>query len=632
MKKHNARLTSIVFLCLISICASASAQDKSGEKSSSKPQASKTVRKGADEINKKAETSVRAAATTGDAAKADEKEQALQIINSVIWESDKIEDIKDQVYIKGRAAGLLWNENREKAQAEFLKVAEIIEGFTSDKFTAEQIKWMRDRLWQELIQEAFRHDRNLAERLQGLKASKEKERNQQRGEANDSMIDILKERAARADVLAQMAMEALQQHNPRQACSLLKESLATGIASPAIANLLVPLKNSLGRSQVDPLFEQYLLLLTQRPTLPVSLFSPLMVYIFPDLQAGAGKKAAAEVEAAPHIVQEFFALLLATLSQLSKRLESSEVSAQSIQMVSTQAYALALWIQPKIAQYAPDKLEQFASIIEQIGQKLPSQQRQHVQISIGSRSDADITDMIRLAEKEMLESRRNIYYARAAQLALASGNYKVALELVDKINDVDLRRKLEQEVSFAIVSVYIQEGSFEDAISTAQRLDASPRASALALIARAIAAKGELLRAKSLLAIAEQAALRLDDSIEKVLKLTEICSAYLTIEPEQAFNLLSAIVISANKSFDNDGKAVRMSAAEPDSKIKLPDADVAVSRLVYFDEIFESLAARDYLRAATLAQMLARAELRLSAQLAVCRGIIKSGRFSLKPN
>lgn len=548
------------------------------------------------------------------------RKQALYDITFIMSEADKVEGIRDSVYIKSRACKILWDRDLEAVRAEFLRTAEAIENYTSDELTPQQLKWLRHDLWAELIKEAVRHDTAFASKLEKLKAEKEKQRiTDQPAEAKV----ISDGQWFKADMLAQLAAEALQDGDPKQALTWVKESLSVGAPVMKLANLMIPLRTSLGAAEVDPVFEGFLKLMVMapRPT-PVSL-NVLAVYAFPDLQAGLDRREA-RTAVRPAVVQMFVATALAVLTESLKAVEalSPKVSPKEANVLKSQAYAVAARLQPRLEQYAtPDQAKHLNSIVAGLGERLGREQRQSVDSFIQPQPEP--SKLLESAEKEYNPYKRDGYYQGAVTAALRAGDHATALDIASRIYDPQMRQFIEREINLAAVYREIGKGNFHEALTAARRLMWPERVSALSQIAQAVAEKGDKDWAMTTLLEAEYAAEKMDNSLDKSARLGDVARAYLAIEPERAFEVLSTIVSSANGAFDIDGKSIRVRSDAGES-FRLPNNEVRVAGLLNVDHIFEVLAGRDYMRANLIAQSLTRRELRLNAQLAVCRGILKS--------
>lgn len=553
------------------------------------------------------------------------REQALHTLRYIVSEADGIEDIKDQIHVKCRAAAALWDDDIERARKEFLSMPEIIEAYRSESLKPEHLRSLREILWRELLQEAFRCDRRLASRLQKVKAEKDRERDTVRS-GDQAGRRAPADDAFKADMLARMAMEVLEE-NAARAFELVKESIDTGVGSPLIANLLIPLRMALGSQTVDPQLHRYLVLQLQRPSISAASVNVLAAYIFPDLQMGAAKtQSTATPAVAGSMIRLFCDLTLVVLAQVTKRLENltAPSAANAVQLLSNQSYTAALRLKPKFAQYAPDRVEPLSSLIQQLGARLQPKERE-VSDAINEPQQG-VSEFLKRAEEESTSSARDIHYSQAAAVALAAGDYDAAEGIVGRITGPDLKRALYQQISQGLVQAHVKRGELDDALASAERLEPAERGVALSVIGAAAATTGDIVRARSILAWAEQVMGQMENSVEKVNKLVHLGNTYQRIEPEKAFEVLAAAIFAANRAFDTSGKAVKISATGAAGTVTLPDENVRVTGLFSLDSLFQQLATRDYIRATAQAETLERRELRLSARLAVARGILSSER------
>ncbi len=554
-----------------------------------------------------------------------QRELALQTLNAIIPEIDKIKDFRERVRLKARAAGLLWNEREAQARLQFQQLLRSIAQYQLEGEESNVVKWRRNQLRQEVIQEAMRYDREFAEELAKWRAEKDEETDREEAETPpaDPKAD-LKERAARADRLVALALQTFSE-NPERALKLADESLAEGVVSPQLLNLLIPLKMSLGANRTNPLFERVLTLLLQNPYLTTFQLQILAVYIFPDLQLGnlPSEKLAVPVVAASQIHQ-FFDLMLRILKRTARWLEqmSSSMPAETREQLSQHAYFLARQVQPKLERYGtPDAVVALNALIDQLGRPLTQEQRQMIEANANPR--ANIAKILDLAKQETEPSRRDAYYAQAAMSAYGSGDYHNALKIAERIEDREQRQHLVQQIKQLLVQVFTERGEFNAAARYARELEPlSQRAWGLNWVARALAKKEDRLRAVPLLVEAEHTARKLGDSVEKAQVMLWITETHVQLESLRAFELLSHAVKSINRAFDEKGRP-RFSLASPVGSVR-PSArrKIQATNLFRFEPLFPKLAREDFTRVIGIAQELDRPELRLTAQLIACRAIL----------
>lgn len=557
------------------------------------------------------------------------KEQALQILPSVTSEAEKIEDIRERLHIIGRAAAILWTQDQERAQAELLKVADAIDAHRPYDLKPEQLKPMRERLWGDLLQQAVRLDRDLAARLQQIKAKKDPDFEPPDAWGDEKRAEQQqRNRLLQANTLAQMAGEALGQKKTDQALELARQSLNTGVASHHLADILIPLKMAAG-VEVDGLFDTYLNLLLQKPNLPPLKLNLLAVYAFPDMQMGFAKNVGEQTPPpSPKAVQKFLDVALLCLKASAASLDASTGNNQNqyaYVMLFNQTYALATRLLPKFAAYAPpDKVEALQSIAGQLGEQIPPAQRRSMEVML--QPPRDWSQMLEAAGRENDSNVRDTYYGQAALMAAAAGDSRSAQDTLEKISNSALRQSIEPQLLTVLIYTYTNQGSFAEALAAAQRLKPQEQYGALVSIARAMVAKGDRAGGMEILEKLRRTTEQADNDLEKIQRLTDLTRIYLTLAPESVFDLLKPITSSANEVLGPNGNRIVWSVREPNNYIQVPNPQLRIPAIFNLDDLFEKLARQDFFRAHDAARSLVRPELRLNAQLAVLRSALGSDK------
>lgn len=578
---------------------------------------------------------LRTAPSSGRGDQTAQHELALQTLNVIIPEIDKLQDFRERVRLKARAAGLLWEQDESRARIEFRQILASIEQHQPEGKSAQQISWLQDQLRQEVIQEALRYDRQFAEELAKSKAEKTKETD--RADTDKSTADLktsLRERTDRANRLAALAQQTMSE-DPERALKLAEESLAEGVVSPQLFNLIIPLRMSLGAARTNALFERVLGLLLPNPYLTTFQLQGLAIYIFPDLQLGTlPSESVATPVVASRFIQQFFDLALMVLTRTARQLENlpPSASAEQRQQLSMHAYFLTRQLQPKAERHGtPEAVVGINSLADQLGKHLSQEQRQMVEAN--ATPQASVANLLNLAGQEREPDRRDAYYAQAAMSAYGSGDYHNALNIAERIENRDLRQQVQQQIKQLLVQILADRGEFDVAARYARELEQpAQRAWGLFWVARALAKKkDDQPRALPLLVEAEQTAVKLDESVEKAQTLLWITDIYVQIESLRSFEVLSQAVKSVNAAFDDKGNPrFLMTSVYGQNKSGTPSR-VRATDVFKMEPLFQKLAREDFIRIIGIAQSLSRPELRLAAQLAACQAILEATQGHRQP-
>ncbi|MCS6806945.1 MAG: hypothetical protein RMM98_09770 [Acidobacteriota bacterium] len=552
------------------------------------------------------------------------REVAHQMLGAIIQETDKIEDFGERVRLKARAAGLLWKLNEPQARTQFLQLLTAITQHQPQGKTARETSELQNELRHDVIQEVMRHDRQFAEELANFQAEKAKPTDsEQTDKSRHDPKATIKERTARANRLANLAADTLSQ-DPERALKLAEESVAEGIVSLPLLNILIPLKMSLGATRTSPLFERVLALLLQEPYITTFELQVLVVYAFPDLQLRTLPNASDAVPAlTPPMMQPLFDLALKVFAGTLERIERAPSSSGQRQQLAMHASFLARQLQPKLERFGTvEAVVTLTSLAEQLSKLLSQEQRQMVEAN--ANPQANVANLLSMAEREKDPNRRDAYYAQAAISAYGTGDYHNALKLAERIENREVRQQVQQQTKQLLVQVLADRGDVEAAAQLARELDQpAQRAWGLFWVARAVAKKkDEQPRAIPLLVEAQQQAMKLDDSVEKGQVFLWITDVHLEIGSPRSFEMLSQAVKSINGAFDEKGNPRFLMASVYGQVKPATPSNVRATAVFQFEALFQKLARQDFPRTMGIALEFRRLELRLLAQLAACRAVL----------
>jgi hypothetical protein len=552
------------------------------------------------------------------------KELAMQTLGTIIPEIDKVEEIHDRIRLKVRATGLLWKQDEPLARLRFRQILASIDQHQPEGKTPQEIGWLKDQLRQTVIQEVLRHDRPFADELAKSQAEKvEETKRDETGKPASDPGASLKERADRADRLATLAMQTFSE-DPERALKLAEDSLAEGVVSPQLFTLLIQSRMSLGATRANPLFERIMPLLLQNPYLSAPQLQLVAIYIFPDLQLGnmPSESTTAPVVASP-LIQAFFDLALGVLTRATRLIENTPPSARTEQwqQMSMHAYFLTRQLQPKFEQYGTtDAVATLSSLVNQLSKHLTQEQRQMVEAN--ANPQANVGNVLNLAEREQEPNRRDAYFAQAAMSAYGSGDYINALKIAERIINPEVRQQIQDQIKQLLVQVLAGREEFDAAAKYARELHQPfQRAWGLFWVARALAKKEDLLRCIPLLSEAEQTTTKLDDSVEKAQLMLWITEVYVQIESLRSFELLSQTVKSINGAYDKEGLP-KFTLNLPGGQNRPPARKGPVTEGWNIEPLFQKLARKEFPRALSITLEFSRLEFRLLAQLAVCQAVL----------
>ena len=557
-----------------------------------------------------------------------QREQALQTLRGLIPMIEDVEDIRDRVRLKARAAGLLWSHDHPQARLQLQQLLATIDEYPFEGKKDEDAKMMKEQLRREVILEVTRYDRQFAEELahrasQGSEeatSQPEKHPTTHAATGPDQQRAIERERYQRAIRLAALAHQSMPD-DPERALKLAEESMAEGIVTFQIFPLLIPLKRALGTDRVNPLFERTLALLLEHPRLTTRELQLLAVYIFPDLQLG-NMPGSSEVTPAVSLplIRRFLELTLMTFTRTQQHL--ALVSKERRQRLVMHAYFLTQQLRPKFEQYgSPEAITALISISDQLAALLTEEQRRVIEAN--AQPQANVAKMLELAERATDSKKRDAYRAQAAMSAYASGDYVNALNIAKRIENREMRTQVEQQIKKLLTQVFAERGEFDAALKYARELsDPAERASMLNMVARIWVQKEKGAFVMPILVEAEQIVAELPDSVEKARVMLWITKTHILGESGRAFQALAKAVESINRAFDEKGRPKYRRRSRSRRAGRSNEFIPRVTDLFRLEPIFRRLGRQDFGRTVTIALELKWQALRLLAELAACEGAL----------
>lgn len=308
------------------------------------------------------------------------------------------------------------------------------------------------------------------------------------------------------------------------------------------------------------------------------------------------------------------------------------------------AYCLAWWLESKIAQFRPDLLTAWQTMMLDLLPRLTADQQAWITLVLndevilsggrrlsdvygyGTRSkdfdkplagNAYISQMLDRAEKTSNFAQRDYLYQLAALEAERSGNQSYARSIADKISDLDFRRQVHQWISFSAAKRALSEKHFDDARRYALEIGA-PDQQAYLFCSLAQAALKAKDRAGAVMLLTEGQLLagKADPSPEKVRALVSIANVYATFDPQLESEAMADAVRAANRVPNYNPEQARMKRAMGNAAGMRYDfvADTGNTEL---PTALKLLARTDFEEALILAESLDQPLIKLSSIVAV---------------
>lgn len=514
------------------------------------------------------------------------RQRALQELEGIISESDKLADKLAVVKIQAEAANLLWLQDVDRARTMFRELWRWIEA-QKDK----DLK--KDEARTELLKNLFPRDPKMAEELL-----------EKISEGHRSEEAPFRAQIAGADPnlrrLAKLSLELSGQDTAR-AAALLERSLSVSV-SPAAFFSLMRLREK------DPRVADYVVARTlerlrMRPTV-VALpgVYTLIDYVFPSKQS-FGKPITEPPD--PSLRMDYF---WAAYDILQKSLGESEQLLLKQQRYTEKDLRLRSIYQGQVAgilaalapRYAPEVAEELTKLATNLAVDLPPEMIQLHRFTL-----ARLTG--NLAESDSPET--------AISIAVARGEVEKARDLLEKVQDESVTKGLSQMAANVEFRTHLAKSNLAEALMAARNVeDPNIRASLYAQVAKAAYRKGEVEFSRLILAEARVALSKSESNGMRVRALLELAAEASTISALDSIELLRAAVLDINLL----SKATSGGGSKGDLLTEINNPQTLIDE-PELQQAFSSVGTVDFDGALLTASQIEDKSIRLIAKLAACK-------------
>ena len=212
---------------------------------------------------------------------------------------------------------------------------------------------------------------------------------------------------------------------------------------------------------------------------------------------------------------------------------------------------------PVVTRYTPDRLPELRGQMSRMASGLSQEQVQRTNLlkatqqqqdTVSTRNNYSLDEQIERAEKEKDLQVRDALYNSIAH-ALMRQDTDRALAIAGKIDDQTMRTTTEDDINLVKIQQSFLSRSYDEARQTSVKLNNSIfRAKVLVQLASKILTESkDRARAGELLTEATKAALKNDDSADKVLALLNTVEQYARFDTIQAFDTLNSAIATLNR-------------------------------------------------------------------------------------
>ncbi|MDQ3819622.1 MAG: hypothetical protein M3362_18365 [Acidobacteriota bacterium] len=569
---------------------------------------------------------------------------ALSLLKSLADEAKSYRDQALRARVLARAADALWDSEQERARALFQSAWDAAE--EADAESARKMEEEMRRQQQTSGSAAFTTPPNIRNEVLRL-ASK---RDRALGEGFLKKLEEDREREAAANSLNRgpWMSKPSQYQRLNLATQLLQDGDAEHAllyADPALTSVTVDTINFLSAlrekdaAAADKRFAALLQLAAADPASDANTVSGLSSYVFTPFlyitfepRGGASQMARRGPTPAPDISPELRKAFFQVAAQILLRpLPPPDQDTTSSGRIGK--YMVIKRLLPLFERYAPDQFAELGTVMAALSSDVPDRMRtgENRSLTRGITPEDNSRDRMEGLQDRIdhaaNSAERDAIYADMAS-ALAGTNDPRGRDLVDKIEDSDLRRQTRAYVDFEYLNNALQKKDAQETVRIARsgELTHLQRVWGFTQAARQLL-KTERARAVDLLEGATAEARRIEASDKaRPLAFIAITSVFMEADPARAWDLVPEAVKAANSADGFTGDDARMTAmlrfknGVVVGSFNVPDFDLL--------GVFRSLAKYDLNRAIEAAKNFTGEAPRANATLAIARAVLEEKQKS----
>ena len=591
-------------------------------------------------------------ATTAEEASALEL-RGVELLKEAGREGALLDDKRQSVRIQATAADALWTRDEAVARGFFTQsfqkavdyYRESNDDNTDKRGTA---LTRRDDLRLEVIKLASKHDAELVKSftdqyvtdLKRVAETRPQSPEQKRTLENNPAL-YGKTEPGGAELV--MSARSLIETDPKMATDLAIRGMAGGIPIQ-IAGFLNELSNK-SRESADKVFQVALSRLAGDPQPAPAQLLVLAAYPFGEnrvfISDGGNMSSMGFMMPRNFAINErqVDAFLTVGATVLVKNSEINAAATPELAPRYNTAIFAARFLEPKVAQYKPAMLEDWRALtarlqsastakvresMDETLKDMAAEREQGGAVQTGSGSPDRLKAMLEAAEKAQNFDEKDSRFMNAAQLAMQSGDYARAIEIVDRINDMDFRAKCRAWISSRAASKAIQEKRIDDALKYANDVtEPDERAYLIYQIANVAIGNQDKTRAIEVLEDAIRYVSKVDPGLGKLRSLIGLAGLYLRLDVARSFEVLGDAVKVADKLGSYSPDDARLIRTLTDKRGNTSMVSVTNADEFNLSRTFAAFAAVDFDRALTLATSFETKSLKYAAMIAVAGKLLE---------
>ncbi|MDT5268252.1 MAG: hypothetical protein QOH49_438 [Acidobacteriota bacterium] len=540
--------------------------------------------------------------------------KALALLDETLEGAQVLKLAENRASVRVQAADLLWPRDEKRARALFRDAATDLAAMKSgDPNRGDQVYWMAAQLRSQLLYTVAARDAQLA--LELLRESRPVSEDGSNTPAGDPNMELRLEQS-----LTALAAES----DPKAAMRLAEESLSKGVTFGVLSALEqlrrkdAEAATKLAGKIVEKLRGETLGGGRESWMVATSLLRGVLLpesgeqYYY-----GIAQAARPAEKPKPLVMEDSDLRELADLVAAAALKDSAANGAFGMMMIIRP-------LMPELEKRVPARAAQLRLKLAEMDKALDPRAKAWSQYdSIMSKSPEGI---IEEAAKAPAEMRGQLYMAAAAKLCKA-GEVERARAVVNENLRGQERDQMLAQIDNTEVTLFVERGKSDDARAVISRIKSKERrASALAQLALAYAAKGDKKTAGGLLEEARSLLDRQPDNEREVEALLEVARGYALVEPAKTFELLDPLIDQANDMMSAAALLEKFGAGagmfRKGEMVLGPGMGELGGMYARYVKALAELARVDFDRTRTTADRFNRDEARLMAHLIVARSIL----------
>jgi hypothetical protein len=562
---------------------------------------------------------------TSEAKLLPEQQQALELVTQLADDLKRESDKPEAALIQSQIADVLWDFDGPGARAIFKLAFETVRQPPGDGLSqTDKQDYLRRQTsaLQEIMRHAGYHDKQI---MDDWAKQLEEER------ANKSSTDQTPS-VERTELLAQIALE-VSSKNPERGLQLGLLSLSGSKVPEAFGRLLFALSDR-DRVLSDTLFAAAILNIQRNGYDYTPALISLTNYTFD----GRGRPYSTAIKTVPALIELF---TNAAETHAGRWLALRSSGDQNIPESSAAIFRfLASRALPIIELNAAERLSFMRMKLDMILAGMSQQQRQQTDTLLSQqlsettsgKSDLRVETKIERAEKEKNPEVRDQLLRRIAlDLVYSENTEDLALTVIGKIQDMDLRNRTEDDINIVLFSRRFGAGNYDAAYRITLRLnDRGLRSKMLAEQAKVfLNGSKKNGRALELLSEAYFTAMKGENTPDKLVALLDVAEEMAKIDSARAFNILFEVVKTSNSLKADSAPVKDVVGAFPFKSVnyivvngkEVNAEERATAKSITFDQI-STLSRIDFLQTRSIGEGIENKILRAKFLLAVAKGVL----------